>query len=82
VFGVIVDGLRNGQGKWYYASGSIYDGSWCDNKRHGAGHMHVASGGKSCEFTRFNLLLFALLLRRSVLLLLFLFAVLLLSPFC
>ncbi|XP_011912698.1 PREDICTED: LOW QUALITY PROTEIN: radial spoke head 10 homolog B-like [Cercocebus atys] len=33
--GESVNGLRHGRGKFYYASGAVYDGEWVSNKKHG-----------------------------------------------
>lgn len=33
--GNFVNGCRHGHGKFYYASGAIYEGEWVSNKKHG-----------------------------------------------
>ncbi|XP_054213574.1 radial spoke head 10 homolog B isoform X3 [Homo sapiens] len=33
--GEFVNGYRHGRGKFYYASGAMYDGEWVSNKKHG-----------------------------------------------
>ncbi|XP_054416149.1 radial spoke head 10 homolog B2 isoform X3 [Pongo abelii] len=33
--GEFVNGYRHGHGKFYYASGAVYDGEWVSNKKHG-----------------------------------------------
>lgn len=41
--GDFVQGLRHGQGSFYYASGALYKGEWKDNKKHGqvkGEHVH------------------------------------------
>ena len=33
--GELVNGLRHGQGVFYYANGAKYEGMWKDNMKHG-----------------------------------------------
>ena len=33
--GEFVNGYRHGHGKFYYASGAMYEGEWVANKKHG-----------------------------------------------
>ena len=33
--GDFVNGMRNGQGVFYYANGARYEGGWKDNMKHG-----------------------------------------------
>ncbi|XP_042542674.1 radial spoke head 10 homolog B-like [Dipodomys spectabilis] len=42
--GEFVDGCRHGQGKFYYASGAIFEGEWICNKKHGAGKLTLKNG--------------------------------------
>ena len=35
----------NGQGVRVYSDGSVYNGSFCDNKRHGMGEMNFKTSG-------------------------------------
>ncbi|MBN3303909.1 R10B1 protein, partial [Amia calva] len=42
--GAFVQGLRHGHGKFYYASGALYDGEWQCNKKHGQGKFIFKNG--------------------------------------
>ncbi|XP_067859870.1 radial spoke head 10 homolog B isoform X2 [Heptranchias perlo] len=42
--GQFVMGARQGQGKFYYASGAVYDGEWVSNKKHGLGTFVFKNG--------------------------------------
>ncbi|KAI1895983.1 hypothetical protein AGOR_G00090130 [Albula goreensis] len=42
--GQFVRGLRHGPGKFYYASGALYDGEWKNNKKHGQGRFTFKNG--------------------------------------
>ncbi|KAJ8413699.1 hypothetical protein AAFF_G00082060 [Aldrovandia affinis] len=42
--GEFVQGLRQGRGKFYYASGALYDGEWQGNKKHGQGKFTFKNG--------------------------------------
>ncbi|XP_048223501.1 radial spoke head 10 homolog B [Perognathus longimembris pacificus] len=42
--GEFVDGCRHGPGKFYYASGAIFEGEWICNKKHGAGKLTLKNG--------------------------------------
>jgi len=33
--GEVVNGIRDGKGKYYYVNGGYYEGSWKDGKMHG-----------------------------------------------
>ena len=37
-------GLKHGQGTFTYPSGSVYEGSWVDDRKHGQGRFVAASG--------------------------------------
>jgi hypothetical protein len=39
------DNKMNGKGVRVYSDGSVYHGSFCDNKRHGIGEMIFKSSG-------------------------------------
>ncbi|KAM5213697.1 radial spoke head 10 homolog B isoform 4-T7 [Hipposideros larvatus] len=39
--GDFVNGYRHGNGKFYYASGAIYEGEWVSNKKHGMAEYAV-----------------------------------------
>ncbi|XP_038395398.1 radial spoke head 10 homolog B isoform X5 [Canis lupus familiaris] len=42
--GEFVNGYRHGHGKFYYASGAIYEGEWVSNKKHGMGQLTFKNG--------------------------------------
>uniref|UniRef100_A0A8I5U6F0 Uncharacterized protein n=1 Tax=Pongo abelii TaxID=9601 RepID=A0A8I5U6F0_PONAB len=42
--GEFVNGYRHGHGKFYYASGAVYDGEWVSNKKHGMGRLTFKNG--------------------------------------
>ncbi|XP_035299042.1 radial spoke head 10 homolog B isoform X2 [Cricetulus griseus] len=42
--GAFANGFRHGQGKFYYASGAMYEGEWVSNKKHGRGRMTFKNG--------------------------------------
>ncbi|KAL4826976.1 hypothetical protein H8958_014140 [Nasalis larvatus] len=42
--GKFVNGHRHGRGKFYYASGAVYDGEWVSNKKHGTGRLTFKNG--------------------------------------
>ncbi|XP_064178998.1 radial spoke head 10 homolog B isoform X1 [Anguilla rostrata] len=42
--GEFVKGVRHGRGKFYYASGALYDGEWQCNKKHGQGKFNFKNG--------------------------------------
>ncbi|XP_008580527.1 PREDICTED: radial spoke head 10 homolog B isoform X2 [Galeopterus variegatus] len=42
--GEFVNGCRHGHGKFYYASGALYDGEWISNKKHGMGRLTFKNG--------------------------------------
>nr|XP_045000261.1 radial spoke head 10 homolog B [Jaculus jaculus] len=42
--GDFVDGQRHGHGKFYYASGAMYEGEWASNKKHGRGRLTFKNG--------------------------------------
>ncbi|XP_075035766.1 radial spoke head 10 homolog B isoform X2 [Mixophyes fleayi] len=42
--GNFVDGVRHGQGRYYYANGAMYDGEWKNNKKHGMGKFIFKNG--------------------------------------
>ncbi|KAM5213695.1 radial spoke head 10 homolog B isoform 2-T5 [Hipposideros larvatus] len=42
--GDFVNGYRHGNGKFYYASGAIYEGEWVSNKKHGMGRLTFKNG--------------------------------------
>ena len=42
--GEYAEGVRNGEGKFTYKNGDIYEGPWKDDKRHGVGKYTFASG--------------------------------------
>nr|XP_030868696.2 radial spoke head 10 homolog B2 isoform X8 [Gorilla gorilla gorilla] len=42
--GEFVNGYRHGRGKFYYASGAMYDGEWVSNKKHGMGRLTFKNG--------------------------------------
>uniref|UniRef100_A0A2K5J257 Radial spoke head 10 homolog B n=1 Tax=Colobus angolensis palliatus TaxID=336983 RepID=A0A2K5J257_COLAP len=42
--GEFVNGHRHGRGKFYYASGAVYDGEWVSNKKHGMGRLTFKNG--------------------------------------
>ncbi|OBS60615.1 hypothetical protein A6R68_08243, partial [Neotoma lepida] len=42
--GAFVNGFRHGQGKFYYASGAMYEGDWVFNKKHGKGKVTFKNG--------------------------------------
>ncbi|XP_055984475.1 radial spoke head 10 homolog B-like [Sorex fumeus] len=42
--GEFVNGCRHGHGKFYYASGAIYEGAWVSNKKHGLGRLTFKNG--------------------------------------
>lgn len=37
---------RNGEGKYFYPNGDVYDGEWKNDKRHGVGTYVVAATGE------------------------------------
>ncbi|XP_053413758.1 radial spoke head 10 homolog B [Nycticebus coucang] len=42
--GEFVNGYRHGRGKFYYASGAMYEGEWVSNKKHGMGRLTFKNG--------------------------------------
>eukprot|EP00163_Fabomonas_tropica_P002728 TRINITY_DN12116_c0_g2_i1.p1 TRINITY_DN12116_c0_g2~~TRINITY_DN12116_c0_g2_i1.p1 ORF type:complete len:874 (-),score=172.21 TRINITY_DN12116_c0_g2_i1:97-2718(-) len=42
--GAFHEGLRDGYGVFYYASGAVYEGMWQNNLKHGRGKMTFANG--------------------------------------
>ncbi|XP_074057016.1 radial spoke head 10 homolog B isoform X2 [Macrotis lagotis] len=42
--GEFVNGDRHGHGKFFYASGAMYDGEWVSNKKHGFGRLTFKNG--------------------------------------
>nr|XP_055202483.1 radial spoke head 10 homolog B2-like isoform X6 [Gorilla gorilla gorilla] len=42
--GEFVNGYRHGRGKFYYASGAVYDGEWVSNKKRGMGRLTFKNG--------------------------------------
>uniref|UniRef100_A0A4X2LL12 Radial spoke head 10 homolog B n=1 Tax=Vombatus ursinus TaxID=29139 RepID=A0A4X2LL12_VOMUR len=42
--GDFVNGDRHGHGKFFYASGAMYDGEWVSNKKHGFGRLTFKNG--------------------------------------
>ncbi|XP_058141762.1 radial spoke head 10 homolog B isoform X2 [Dasypus novemcinctus] len=42
--GEFVNGNRHGHGKFYYASGAVYEGGWVSNKKHGTGRLTFKNG--------------------------------------
>nr|XP_048292745.1 radial spoke head 10 homolog B isoform X2 [Myodes glareolus] len=42
--GAFVNGFRHGHGKFYYASGAMYEGEWVSNKKHGRGRITFKNG--------------------------------------
>ncbi|XP_075421174.1 radial spoke head 10 homolog B-like [Tenrec ecaudatus] len=42
--GEFVNGNRHGHGKFYYASGAMYEGEWVSNKKHGKGRLTFKNG--------------------------------------
>uniref|UniRef100_A0A8C6S1Q6 Radial spoke head 10 homolog B (Chlamydomonas) n=1 Tax=Nannospalax galili TaxID=1026970 RepID=A0A8C6S1Q6_NANGA len=42
--GEFVNGYRQGDGKFYYASGAMYEGEWVSNKKHGKGRLTFKNG--------------------------------------
>ncbi|XP_045731776.1 radial spoke head 10 homolog B-like [Mirounga angustirostris] len=42
--GEFVNGYRHGHGKFYYASGAVYEGEWVSNKKHGMGRLTFKNG--------------------------------------
>ncbi|GAB5582681.1 radial spoke head 10 homolog B isoform X2 [Prionailurus iriomotensis] len=42
--GEFVNGYRHGHGKFYYASGAVYEGQWVSNKKHGMGRLTFKNG--------------------------------------
>ncbi|XP_006859819.1 PREDICTED: radial spoke head 10 homolog B2 [Chrysochloris asiatica] len=42
--GEFVNGSRHGTGKFYYASGAMYEGEWVSNKKHGMGRLTFKNG--------------------------------------
>ena len=43
--GQVASGLRDGEGKFVGADGSVYNGGWKGGKRHGQGELTFADGG-------------------------------------
>jgi hypothetical protein len=46
--GEFVNGFRHGQGKFYYASGAMYEGEWASNKKQGRVSMAAGECWKVC----------------------------------
>lgn len=46
--GAFVNGFRHGQGKFYYASGAMYEGEWVSNKKQGRVSRAAGVRGKVC----------------------------------
>ncbi|KAM4820781.1 radial spoke head 10 homolog B [Thomomys bottae] len=42
--GEFLDGCRHGQGKFFYASGAVFEGEWICNKKHGPGRLTLKNG--------------------------------------
>uniref|UniRef100_H2XNT1 Radial spoke head 10 homolog B-like n=1 Tax=Ciona intestinalis TaxID=7719 RepID=H2XNT1_CIOIN len=42
--GDFINGLRHGQGKFFFASGAVYNGEWENNKKHGWGKFIFKNG--------------------------------------
>ncbi|XP_030787838.1 radial spoke head 10 homolog B2-like [Rhinopithecus roxellana] len=42
--GEFIDGHRHRCGRFYYASGVVYDGEWVSNKKHGTGRLTFKNG--------------------------------------
>ncbi|XP_015440645.1 radial spoke head 10 homolog B isoform X1 [Pteropus alecto] len=42
--GSFVNGYRHGRGKFYYASGAMYEGEWVSNRKHGVGRLTFKNG--------------------------------------
>eukprot|EP01017_Pseudomicrothorax_dubius_P027137 TRINITY_DN3089_c0_g3_i3.p1 TRINITY_DN3089_c0_g3~~TRINITY_DN3089_c0_g3_i3.p1 ORF type:complete len:669 (-),score=108.68 TRINITY_DN3089_c0_g3_i3:27-2033(-) len=47
--GAMVDGIRNGFGKFYYGSGGVYEGNWKGGKMNGYGKLFYANGTLAYE---------------------------------
>ena len=44
-----MDGMRHGEGKFYYQDGGMYDGEWKYNKMDGYGKLYYQSGKLAYE---------------------------------
>jgi hypothetical protein len=44
--GYLLNGQRNGEGRYYYSNGDTYIGNWLDGKKHGKGTYYFISGDK------------------------------------
>lgn len=42
--GYMLNGMRDGKGKFFYKEGSYYDGEWLKNKMHGYGVLYYPNG--------------------------------------
>ena len=44
-----LNGLRHGQGRFYYQDGGLYEGEWKQNKMDGYGKLYYQSGNLAYE---------------------------------
>lgn len=42
-------GLKEGNGKYIFQNGDVYDGNWVDDKKNGRGKYYYASSGDCYE---------------------------------
>ncbi|CAD8101391.1 unnamed protein product [Paramecium primaurelia] len=47
--GMKKNGMRHGQGRFYYQDGGLYDGEWKENKMHGDGTLYYGTGQPAYE---------------------------------
>ncbi len=47
--GYKLNGMRHGQGKFYYQDGGLYDGDWFENRMQGQGKLYYQSGKLAFE---------------------------------
>ncbi|CAD8165162.1 unnamed protein product [Paramecium pentaurelia] len=47
--GIKMNGMRHGQGRFYYQDGGLYDGEWKENKMHGEGTLYYGTGQPAYE---------------------------------
>ncbi|CAD8122921.1 unnamed protein product [Paramecium sonneborni] len=47
--GMKMNGMRHGQGRFYYQDGGLYDGEWKENKMHGEGTLYYGTGQPAYE---------------------------------
>ncbi|CAK68131.1 unnamed protein product (macronuclear) [Paramecium tetraurelia] len=47
--GMKMNGMRHGQGRFYYQDGGLYDGEWKENKMHGEGKLYYGTGQPAYE---------------------------------